>query len=236
MKKTFLLFSALGLFLASCGGGNKETATEATDAKDAAKATETSATYAVATDASTVQWHGYKTFSDGAHTGVVAIKEGSLSSENGNLIAGEFVIDLTTIDETSENGYEEKLIGHLKGSDFFSVDSFPTAKFVITEVKAAEDMGDTTHLISGNLTIKGITNNITIPAIVNISEGGVTAKSHFTIDRSQWNVQYGSTSFFDVKKDDIIDNNITFDVSLTANKQENAEAHADASGDEHSTH
>lgn len=237
MKKTLVLFSALGLFLASCGGGNKEKATETTDAQKEAEATETSATYTVASDASTVNWHGYKTFVDWGHKGTVNITEGTLSTENGNIIAGEFVLDMNSIDETTENAYEEKLVGHLKSADFFAVDSFPTAKFVITEVKAAEGMGDTTHLISGNLTIRGITNNITIPAVVNMLEDAVNATSHFTIDRTKWNASFHAKGFFEEVKDDIIDNNITFDVSLTANKKA-AAVNAEAEGESHeeSTH
>jgi polyisoprenoid-binding protein YceI len=115
--------------------------------------------------------------------------------------------------------YAAKLEGHLKSPDFFNVDSFPVASFKITKVAAYNGPEDYTHTITGMLTIKGITNEIVFPAKITMAFEKITAEAYFEIDRSKWNVRYGSKSFFNDIGDKAISDMIGFKVNLLAKKK-----------------
>ena len=145
---------------------------------------------------SKVVWKGYKV--TGSHEGTIAIKSGFLNFNTDQLIGGEFTIDMTTISSTDLEGeYKGKLDGHLKSADFFGVENFPTAKLVFTEVKSS---GKNSYEVSGNITIK----NITEPVSFDLSVYGNKANAALKIDRSKFDVRYGSSSFFDGLKDKAI--------------------------------
>jgi len=187
MKNIFFITTAVAtMMFASCGSN----ATEAGAADSALTATEGSASYVV-DSSSVLNWGGSKIVGVGSHKGTIAITEGSVSVENGNITAGTFTIDMTKITCTDSlpKEYSDKLIGHLGADDFFNVAKFPAAKFVISEVKA-EANGENTHVISGNLTLRDSTKNISFPAAVTISADGVTAKGKATINRLDWGVNY----------------------------------------------
>ncbi len=154
-----------------------------------------------------IYWKGTKP--GGEHNGYVMLqKGGSFVVEDGAVVGGEFTIDMNSIVnlDLTDEGYNEKLVGHLKSADFFDVDSFPTAQFVITAVEPVEE-GEYDSSIKGDLTMKGVTHPIAFKAAVSVSEDGkVSAKSEeFVIDRTKWNVQYGSKSIFKDLKDKFID-------------------------------
>jgi polyisoprenoid-binding protein YceI len=146
------------------------------------------------------------------HTGTVSLSEGGLQIEGNKVSGGKFTIDMNTINVTDlEGGMKTKLEGHLKNDDFFSVDKFKTANLTILSVD-----GDN---IKANLTIKGITNEVTFPAkIVFGADGTVTASADINIDRTKFDIRYGSDSFFDNLGDKAIDNNIIFKVILKGKK------------------
>jgi polyisoprenoid-binding protein YceI len=83
-----------------------------------------------------------------------------------------------------------KLTGHLKSPDFFDVKKYPTAKFVSKSIQA-EKSGDSTHKITGDLTLHGTTKAITIPAKVAVTPEGVNIDSQFTINRHDFGISYG---------------------------------------------
>lgn len=112
-------------------------------------------------------------------------------------------------DDIKDAEYNGKLVGHLKSDDFFSVDKNPVSKFVIT--KATVKAGNK-YTITGNLTIKGKTKAITFPAYVNVVNGKVAAQATFNVDRSDFDVKFGSASFFDGLGDKVIYDD--FNVSL----------------------
>ena len=146
-------------------------------------------TVTVKADESTVTWKAYKV--TGSHNGTVALKSGSLVFDNSTLKGGEFVVDMTSIICTDLEGeYKEKLEGHLKSDDFFSVTSHQTSKLVFTDVKAT---GKNSYEVTGDLTIKGITKPVTFDVSVYGSKATATLK----VDRAQYDVRYGSGSFFD---------------------------------------
>lgn len=143
----------------------------------------------VKTSESKVTWKAYKV--TGSHTGTVDLKEGALIFDEGTLTGGEFSVDMTSLISTDLEGeYKEKLEGHLKSDDFFGVSENPTSKLVFTEVKAT---GKNSYEVTGDLTIKGITKPVTF----DVSIYGNKATATMKIDRAQYNVRYGSGSFFE---------------------------------------
>ncbi len=213
MKKTLLILSvSTALLFTACGNPQKETV-DTEDAGEAAEATVESVAYTVDAEASNVQWTGNKIL-EGSHTGTINISEGSISAKEGVIESGSFTLDMASFDETGNDDADmvAKLIGHLKSPDFFNVDSFATASFEITEGGA--------EMVKGNLTIKGITNQIEIPVSTEMTDAGMTATSSFTINRNDWGVTWGnnSTNKIEFLKDNFIKDEISFDVSLVANK------------------
>ncbi len=145
---------------------------------------------------SKVIWKGYKV--TGSHEGTIALQSGILTFEDDKLVGGEFVIDMTTITATDlEGDYKGKLEGHLKSDDFFGVTTFPTATLVFKDVKST---GKNSYAVNSDLTIKGITN----PVSFDISVYGSKATASVKIDRTKFDVRYGSISFFDNLKDKAI--------------------------------
>jgi polyisoprenoid-binding protein YceI len=137
---------------------------------------------------STIQWEGEKL--TGSHSGTINLKDGFFLMEDGKLIGGEFTADMTSIDVTDLEGDNRKdLMGHLKSDDFFGVETHKTAKFVITTVAKKGDV----YGVSGDLTIKGNTNPIAFD--LKMTENSAT--TNLSIDRTKYNVRYGSGSFFD---------------------------------------
>lgn len=189
MKNVIILGAAVALFTTACNNGTTSEEAKTADKQEAAVAT--GATYSIDTTASKVEWTGTKPV--GAHNGTFKIANGEFSVEGGNLTAGEFTIDINSmnnLDMKAGDG-KEKLEGHLKSPDFFDTAKFPTAKFVITSVSPLTDSAGT-HSISGNLTLKDSTKNVTFPAKITVSDARVTATADFSIDRTQWGLFYGN--------------------------------------------
>ncbi|WP_179352665.1 YceI family protein [Winogradskyella vidalii] len=216
MKTSILKIFTLVAFVAFTSCGNKAKEAETKEAKEATVAEVTAVTYEVNTEASTIEWKGYKP--TGSHFGTIAIQEGTLEAEDGNVESGNFTIDMNSIDVDDIPVEEEgnaKLTGHLKSADFFDVESYPTATFELTGIETVE--GET--MLSGNLTLKETTNNISFPVTTDVKDDTITLTSEtFTIDRSKWNVKYGSKSFFDDLGDKFINDGIELKVSITADK------------------
>ncbi len=138
---------------------------------------------------STINWVGKKV--TGAHEGTINLKEGSLVFKNKKLVGGNFTVNMTTIIATDLTGeYKTKLEGHLKADDFFGTDKFPTANLVIKKIA---DKGNGVYGVNADLTIKGITK----PVGFEITVVGKTATADLKIDRTKYDIKYGSGSFFD---------------------------------------
>ncbi|MCB4809147.1 YceI family protein [Tamlana sp. 62-3] len=217
MKKnllSILCVSVLTLSLFSC----KEKAKEATTSEaETVAVVEAEATkYTVNTEASSIAWKGFKPTDE--HFGTIGLKSGSISTTDGTITAGSFVIDMGSIvvlDIPADEKGNAKLVSHLSNDDFFDVEKFPTATFEITGVTESE--GKT--LLSGNLTLKEATNNVTFPVSTTTEGDTITLESEtFTIDRTKWNVRYGSKSLFDNLGDKFINDDIELKVTLKATK------------------
>lgn len=212
----FILVMGLSFFLAACGG--KKEATVATgEQATKAEATAAAQDFTVDVDASTLAWTGKKV--TGQHNGTIQISNGVFSVEDGNITAGNFAIDMTTIannDLAEDAETQAKLLGHLSSPDFFNVAEHPTATFEITSVAALEGEAGATHNISGNLTIKGISKEITFPATVSMNGGSFSAEADFNIDRTEWDIRYGSGKFVEDLGDKTIYDDINFKLALSA--------------------
>ena len=166
---------------------------------------------------SKIEWKGSKLFESDYHDGIVTPESGKIGFTESKPIAGEIVIDMTTISNTdlAESPEDQaKLEGHLKSDDFFGVMEFPKAKFVITGVIAK---GENTYTMKGNLTIRDKTEAIEFPAEINQTDSGVSAIATLTLDRSKFNVKFRSTSFTEfvnIAKDKVIDDKIELKLSL----------------------
>jgi polyisoprenoid-binding protein YceI len=166
-----------------------------------------------------VAWKGYKP--GGSHHGTLGIKQGELSVENGELVSGTFTLDMNKIlcEDLTDAKMNEQLVGHLKNADFFDVAKYPEGKFTITTVEKLND-GVNTHRISGNLELKGVSKNITFDA--NVTNEGTSYKATtatFTIDRTQWGVNYGSKNIFKDLKDSFINDDMEVTITIVANAE-----------------
>jgi polyisoprenoid-binding protein YceI len=173
-------------------------------------------TYNVDLSKSQIAWNGYKV--TGKHNGTVALKSGSLNYQDGKLIGGAFEIDMNTITVLDlSGGSKDKLENHLKSDDFFGVATYPTVRFQITKVVHRGTPGD--YTITGDITIKETTKQIRFIANVDESADTPVAKAKITLDRSDFNVRYGSGSFFENLGDKTIYDEFDLSVELVLNKK-----------------
>jgi polyisoprenoid-binding protein YceI len=197
MKKVIVAIVAVSTLLVSCKGEKKEKI----EVNDKVAVEEVEAKNNVDLSASLLTWKGTKP--TGAHNGTVALKESTLIIEDGNVTGGEFIVDMTSIknEDIEDSKKAANLVGHLSSGDFFDVEKYPTSTFVITNVEGSGNE----LAVTGNLTIKDVTKSITIPASLSEENGVYVFESEkFNIDRADFNVKYGSKSFFDDLKDNFI--------------------------------
>lgn len=218
-KRIYLAIIAGSVLFASCAEAPDADSAEASEAKEVA--VKTGATYNVDLGNSTIEWIGTSPVKQ--HHGILKIQDGDVMLAGGTLNGGKFTIDVKSLQPDDQNEeYNTKLKGHLLSDDFFSAETYPVGSFEITSVKEGVDnaeelkMKDATHMITGNLTLKGTTKSITFPAKVNVNEGRLLADANFNIDRTQWGVLYGSDESLG---DKLIHHDVNLEVHLEANEQ-----------------
>ena len=156
---------------------------------------------------SKIEWLGKKV--TGQHNGTINLKDGALVFKKDQLAGGNFTVDMTTVNVTDLQGeYKGKLEGHLNSDDFFGVAKFPTAALVF---KTIADKGNNVYTVTADLTIKGITNPITF----DITTTKDTATTKLLVNRTKYDIKYGSGSFFDNLGDKTIYDDFELDVSLS---------------------
>ncbi|MFL1895975.1 YceI family protein [Aquimarina sp. 2-A2] len=215
------MFAAATLVITaiSCKGENKNE-TDAAAAEAVKEAPMEAATYTVDTASSTIEWVGSKP--TGEHTGTIAVSDGMIKVNADKIEGGSFTVDMKTITVTDLEGDDKaSLEGHLKGEGegkedhFFNVAQYPTANFEITGISEKE--GKT--MIDGNLTIKGVKKNISFPATTSMEGDMMSLTSEeFTIDRTEWNVNYASKSVFENLGDKFVNDDIKLKVMIKAKK------------------
>lgn len=224
MKKTLLMaFVAAGI-LFSCKKESDQTTTQETQEV----AAETGSSYAIDEATSSIKWKGYH--KGGLNPRFGTLKgSGTLSAEGENLTGGSVTFDIKTLTtdaaavdaSTSDGKTSADLDGHLKSPDFFDAEKYPTAKFEITSVAKFDPAKDKSALeganavVSGNLTLKDKTVNITFPAKVTATAGELALQSKFTINRQDWGLAYGAEGD---PKDWMISQEIDLELDVKAKK------------------
>jgi len=205
-KLTLTAAAAALLFAASCNNSSSDKAE--TSAAQTAADTTGSKTMTVDAATTTVKWQGAHKGGLNPRFGTINVTNGMLSVENGAVTGGSFDVDMNTLkvdptsvsaDETAKSGKKAAdLEGHLKSPDFFDVAKHATAKFVITGIAPFDASKDksllegATNMVSGNLTLKDSTLNITFPAKIVVTETGADVQAKFNVDRTSWNLNYGA--------------------------------------------
>lgn len=163
--------------------------------------------FEVNTQASSIEWVGKKVASQ--HNGHIQLKSGSFELKDDRLVAGEFVVDMTTItnEDLDNENRNQRLVGHLKSDDFFGVEEYPTARFAVTQ---SSKFSDEKATLSGNITIKGKTEPITFE----VTRTGMEYSARMEIDRSKFDVRFGSDSFFDNLGDNAINDIFVLEIKL----------------------
>lgn len=217
-----LLASTALLFTTSC----KKAAGDAAEVAEAAKvAVSTGKTLAVNIGSSIVNWEGAKP--TGTHTGTIALSSGEITVDGNMIEGGSFVLDMNSITCTDlEGDMKAGLESHLKGTaegkedHFFNVAKYPTGTFEITKVTKVDGDEEATHLIYGNLTIKGVTKEVGFKALVGIGKDRIEVTTPpFTIDRTQWGVNYNSKTVFEGLGDKFVNDEIGLTIKLSAGKE-----------------
>jgi len=180
--------------------------------------------YVVKAEESKVNWAGKKPLIEGyINSGSIDVTGGTIEVLDGTS-TGVFTIDMNTLSVSqtpAKPGKESTLEGHLKSEGWFNVETYPEASFAITEVSPRAD-SDTTHMfdITGDLTMKGITDTLTFPATIYSDENGTLyANAEFEFDRTVWGITAASGSFFDNLADNVIDDMVALSFNLVATKE-----------------
>ncbi|WP_181305708.1 YceI family protein [Rufibacter sp. XAAS-G3-1] len=172
--------------------------------------------YKVVKNQSKVSWKGTKV--TGEHAGAISIASGQLSSDGKNILGGSFDIDMNSItcSDITDPKSNQDLVGHLKSDDFFGTAKHPKATLVLTKVTPTKTKGQ--YLVNGDLTIKGIKKPVQFPATITHAGNQIKAKANIKVDRTKYDIKYGSGSFFDNLGDKAISNEFDLNVDLVAQR------------------
>ncbi len=175
------------------------------------------ARYKVDVERSVIFWVGRNIVN--SHDGTLGLKGGHATFANGKFESADITIDMdamtcSDIADESLNGF---LIAHLKSDDFFETDRYPVAQFHLvtcTEIQGVSP-GLPNYSLSGTLTIKGETNPVTFDAVVApLEENEIVLQAHFDIDRTKWNVRYGSGKLYDKLGKHLVNDDISLQLRV----------------------
>lgn len=200
MKKLYSLL--LFALLLSCNNQNQQNTEQVStvNAEDSQ--------YTIETSQSSITWTG-RELSTSYHYGTINLLSGQFEVSNGIILNGEFIVDMTSINnQDMEGDSKARLEGHLKSDDFFSVDSHPTA---LLSIQGSELISEGKWNVTANLTIKGITHPVDFE--MTRSEQGWLANLVF--DRSKYEVRFRSGTFFENLGDKLIYDDIELAINLT---------------------
>ena len=213
---TFLILIIASLFF-GCDGSVKEEKKNKASVNSALPGHVAGEKYIIDTKESFLTWEGSMVFGfQEEHKGYVYVSKGELLIEKDSLVGGKAEIDMNSI-EYGDKENKNTPVKHLKSPDYFDVEKFPISTFVITEVESVNVRSNTIK-ITGNLTLKGITNPITIPAEIVVKDGIVKASGKVIIDRTQWGIRYRSGKFYDNLADNAVSDEIEIHMKIVAKK------------------
>ena len=169
-------------------------------------------TYTIDTKTTTTSWLGKKV--TGQHEGNISISKGKVVTDGKNITGGTIEFDMNSITDTDlkDKAYNDKLVGHLKSEEFFSVVKFPTSTFEITKVVKQ----DNDYNVTGKLTIKGITNDISFPAQIKMDNKTMVVVAKITVNRTKFDIKYGSANFFENIGNKAISDDFDLNVNVVA--------------------
>ena len=176
--------------------------------------------YALQPQLSTLGWEG-KAVTHG-HNGTMQFQSGELLVKGNAIVGGTVTVDMKTMKATDIKDAESqgKFVGHMSSDDFFGAEKVPTSTFKIVSVApikgAAKDGNNAT--ITGDMTIKGVTQRLSFPAKVGVKDGVAAATGKMTIDRTKFGLKYGSKSFFESIGDKAIYDNFDLTFNVIAKK------------------
>jgi polyisoprenoid-binding protein YceI len=207
MKNSIYMLLFIAAVFSACNKGSNET-TETSEAVDETGIEQGDQTLNVNTSESQLEWKASKV--TGTHNGTVPISGGTINLKDGEIVSGSFTIDMTAIEviDITDEKTKGDFLDHMASDDFFSTEENPTATLTITSIENGQ--------MTANLTIKGITKSITFPYEASINDEVLTANASFTIDRTEWEIRYGSGKFFEDLGDKMINDAIELSVSITA--------------------
>lgn len=219
MKKSILTLVVIGaITISSCSNnGNKAETKEAKEVSIQNDADTNS--YATISENSKVDWRASHLGGAQPRFGKIQLKSATVFANNNELSNAKVVMDMKSFTvESFPEGDENiaKLTGHLQSPDFFDIANHPEATFELTNIKNAE--GDYNSLLTGNLTIMGISKSISFKANVSVSKEEVSIKSEdFAVNRSDWNLTYHAEGSEGVPVDYLIADDIGFTIDVTMN-------------------
>ena len=188
--------------LVSCNMNSNKTE----DTNDAT-ITAADATYNIKQDESSLVWTG-REVSTSSHYGTINFTSGQFEIADGLIAQGEFLVDMTSINvQDLTGGSKERLEGHLRSDDFFSVESFPTAHLYIS---SSEVVSNGKWMVNGFLTIKDISH----PVLFEMSNTEDGWNANLVFDRSKYNVKFRSGTFFENLGDKLIYDDIELKINL----------------------
>lgn len=220
MKKIILPIIAIAAFFVSCDSAPEGDNATVTDEKTAADSVGVAMT--IDTTSSVIGFTGWGVGKN--HPGKFRLNNGTLTVKDGKIASGTFNININSMSmDQQEEMFQTNLRGHLLSADFFDGAVHPEAKFEITGTEPfTPTAGDTSVVaganakISGNLTLKGITKNVTFPAKVDITETAVNATANFDIDRTLWDMNYNGDK--ESAKDKFIAHEVNISLNVSAKK------------------
>ena len=182
MRTIFGITFSLGLFLtlAACGDVGDAPRAETGEALDVTNGQ--GMALLVDTAQSEISWKAAKVTR--AHDGGWELFSGTVFVNGGDVTGVDLTIDMASVWTDTD-----RLTQHLRSGDFFEVENYPTGSFIADRIVPV-DSADATHLVSGNLTLRDVTNSVTFPATIHISPDSVHAVADFIIDRQRWGIDY----------------------------------------------
>lgn len=176
-------------------------------------------TFKVDSNLSTIKWEGRKILlKDYTDNGSIRFKSGSVVVADGKLSGGDVVVDMTSLksEHTANTKFGlDALDKHLKSDDFFGIETYPTSSLKIVSVKST---GDMTYDVSADMTIKGKTTKISFPATAYMDGEKLVVEAKLSVDRTVYDIKYGSGKFFEDLGDNVIDDMFGLEVKLVATK------------------
>tara|TARA_Y100001935_G_scaffold124357_1_gene103264 strand:+ start:2493 stop:3104 length:612 start_codon:yes stop_codon:yes gene_type:complete len=201
MKKIFTFLMLI--VLASCNTNPNKANTQQTQGVATADNI-----YSIDATKSQITWTG-REVSTSSHYGTLDFVSGNFEISNSKIVNGDFIVDMTSIDnQDMEGDSKARLEGHLKSDDFFSVESHPTA---VLSINSSELISDGKWNVSGDLSIKGFTHPVNFE-MVSTAEGW---SANLVFDRSKYDVRFRSGSFFENLGDKLIYDDIELSINLT---------------------